>query len=154
MTNVTLIGVHLLPSTGEFAYDTISAIGFQRGSSGLNDATIMNFLSSSPGAPTDYSIAIGQLQSQHPECTTVSLVIAWFFNSEDASTCNVYPSNNFMLGEFEQCVGGAWTGSLDGFEPDRQDCLGLIPLPRCPARAISFTAGHRAIRASFGVSAI
>ena len=115
MTSVTLPGVHLLPSTGEFAYDTISAIGFQRGSSGLNNATIMNFLSSSPGAPTDYSNAIGQLQSQHPECTTVSLVIAWFFNSEDASTCNVYPSTNFLLGEFEQWMRRRLdAGSLDG----------------------------------------
>ena len=45
----TVTGVHLLPSTGEFAYDTISAVGFQRGSSGLNNATILNFFSSSPG---------------------------------------------------------------------------------------------------------
>jgi hypothetical protein len=133
MASVNLTGVHLLPATGEFAYDTISAIGFQRGSSGLNNATIMNFLSSSPGAPTDYSNAIGQLQSQHPECTTVSLVIAWFFNSEDASTCNVYPSTNFILGEFEQWNGGVWTPAhwmVSGLT--EQDFPGLIPLPALP----------------------
>ena len=38
MASPTVTGVHLLPSTGEFAYDTISAVGFQRGSSGLNNA--------------------------------------------------------------------------------------------------------------------
>ena len=133
MASVRLPGVHLLPSTGEFAYDTISAIGFQRGSSGLNDATILNFFSSSPGAPTDYSNAIGQLQSQHPECTTVSLVIAWFFDSEDASTCNVYPSTNFLLGEFEQWNGGVWTPvhwMVSGLT--EQDFPGLIPLPALP----------------------
>jgi hypothetical protein len=128
-----LIGVHLLPSTGEFAYDTISAIAFQRGSSGLNNATVMNYFSSTAGGPTDYTNAIEQLQSLHPECTTVSLVIAWFFNSEDASTCNVYPSTNFLLGEFEQYVGGVWTpvhwmvSSLT-----EQDYPGIIPLPNLP----------------------
>jgi hypothetical protein len=128
-----LTGIHLLPSTGEFAYDTISAIAFQRGSSGLNNATIMNFLSSSPGAPTDYSNAIDQLQSQHPECTTVSLVIAWFFNSEDASICNVYPSTNFLLGEFEQYIGGVFTPvhwMVSGLT--EQDFPGIIPLPNLP----------------------
>ena len=104
MTFPTVTGVHLLPSTGEFAYDTISAVGFQRGSTGLDNATILNFFSSSAGAPTDYTNAINQFQADYPECTTVSLVIAWFFNSEDASSCNVYPSTNFILGEFEQWI--------------------------------------------------
>ncbi len=133
MTFPTVTGVHLLPSTGEFAYDTMSAVGSQRGSSGLNNATILNFFSSSPGAPTDYTNAIIQFQAEHPECTTVSLVIAWFFNSEDASRCNVYPSTNFILGEFEQ-----WTDG--GFAPinwkvsglTEQDFPGLIPLPSLP----------------------
>ena len=133
MTFPTVTGVHLLPSTGEFAYDTISAVGFQRGSTGLNNATILNFFSSSPGGPTDYTNAITQFQAEHPECTTVSLVIAWFFNSEDASSCNVYPSTNFILGEFEQWVGGAFAPSnwkVSGLT--EQDYPGLIPLPALP----------------------
>ena len=141
MTFPTVTGVHLLPSTGEFAYDTISAVGFQRGSSGLNNATILNFFSSSPGAPTDYTNAITQFQAEHPECTTVSLVIAWFFNSEDASSCNIYPSTNFILGEFEQ-----WNGSM--FTPinwdvsglTEQNYPGLIPLPVLPG-STSFVYG-------------
>jgi hypothetical protein len=133
MTFPTVTGVHLLPSTGEFAYDTISAVGFQRGSTGLDNATILNFFSSSPGAPTDYTNAINQFQADYPECTTVSLVIAWFFNSEDASSCNVYPSTNFILGEFEQWMGGAFTPvnwRVSGLT--EQDFPGLIPLPSLP----------------------
>ncbi len=133
MTFPTVTGVHLLPSTGEFAYDTISAVGFQRGASGLNNATILNFFSSSAGAPTDYTNAITQFQAEHPECTTVSLVIAWFFNSEDASSCNVYPSTNFILGEFEQWTDGEFAPTnwkVSGLT--EQDFPGLIPLPSLP----------------------
>lgn len=137
----TVTGVHLLPSTGEFAYDTISAVGFQRGSTGLNNATILNFFSSSAGAPTDYTNAIAQFQAEHPECTTVSLVIAWFFDSEDASICNIYPSTNFILGEFEQ-----WNGltlapvswRVSGLT--EQSYPGLIPLPSLPG-STSFVYG-------------
>jgi hypothetical protein len=133
MTFPTVTGVHLLPSTGEFAYDTMSAVGLQRGSSGLNNATILNFFSSSPGAPTDYTNAITQFQAEHPECTTVSLVIAWFFNSEDASSCNVYPSTNFILGELEQWTSGEFAPinwKVSGLT--EQDFPGLIPLPSLP----------------------
>jgi uncharacterized protein (TIGR02217 family) len=137
----TVTGVHLLPSTGEFAYDTISAVGFQRGSSGLDNATVLNFFSSSAGAPTDYTNAITQFQAEHPECTTVSLVIAWFFNSEDASSCNIYPSTNFILGEFEQWEGGAFAPvnwKVSGLT--EQEFPGLIPLPSLPG-STSFVYG-------------
>jgi hypothetical protein len=133
MTVPTVTGVHLLPSTGEFAYDTISAVGFQRGSSGLNNATILNFFSSSAGGPTDYTKAITQFQIDHPECKTISLVIAWFFDSTDASTCQVYPSTNFILGEFEQWSGAAFapvSWRVSGLT--EQDFPGLIPLPSLP----------------------
>ena len=106
MASVKLPGVHLLPSTGEFAYDTIPYFGLQRGEFGLDQAFIMNFFAGAPGGKTDYSIAMDQLQALHPECTTVSLVIAWFFDSEDAATCNVYPTNNFILGAFKRWVSG------------------------------------------------
>src|SRR5260370_37690017 len=99
MTFPTVTGVHLLPSTGEFAYDTVSAVGFQRGSSGLNNATILNFFSSSPGQPTDYTNAIEQFQIDHPECKTVSLVISWVFDSVDASAFHLYPPAHFILRE-------------------------------------------------------
>jgi uncharacterized protein (TIGR02217 family) len=132
MTFPTITGVHLLPSTGEFAYDTMSAVGFQRGSRDLNNATILNFFSSSPGAPTDYTTAINKFQVEHPECTTVSLVIAWFFDSEDASSCNVYPSTNFILGEFEQWTGVELTPTNWKVSGLTEQDSGLIPLPSLP----------------------
>jgi hypothetical protein len=107
MTSPNVVGVHLLPSTGEFAYDTIPYFGFQRGASGLNNGTNVNTLYVPGGTKTDYSYAMDQLQAQHPECGTVSLVCAWFFNSEDASTCQIYPSTSFLLGEFTELVGGS-----------------------------------------------
>jgi hypothetical protein len=134
MSYPTFTGAHLQPSTGEFAYDTLAAVGWQRGSTGFNNATIMNFFNSNPGvSPTDYSVAMNQLQAQNSECKTISLVISWFFNSEDASTCNIYPSSNFLLGAFEQ-----WNGAA--FEPihwmvsglTEQDYPGIIPLPNLP----------------------
>jgi hypothetical protein len=61
MATVNLIGIHLLPSTGEFAYDIYPAVGWQRGSSGLNNATILNFWSNLSGnQPNDYTNAIEQ----------------------------------------------------------------------------------------------
>lgn len=106
MSNPNLLGVHLLPSTGEFAYDTIPYFGFQRGEYGLDQAFIMNFFADAPNNKTDYSISLDQLQAQHPECTTVSVVIAWFFDSEDASVCHVYPTNNYIGGAFKRWVSG------------------------------------------------
>ncbi|HZZ63833.1 MAG TPA: glycoside hydrolase TIM-barrel-like domain-containing protein [Roseiarcus sp.] len=127
------IGVHLLPASGEYAYDTIPFVGAQRGASGLNPFAAMNTFYAPGGSKTDYSYAIDQLQAAHPECTTVSVVCAWFFNSEDASACNIYPSTNYLLGAFER-VGGEvpvpdhWM--VSGLT--EQDYAGTIPLPALP----------------------
>jgi uncharacterized protein (TIGR02217 family) len=135
VASVNLPGVHLLPSTGEGSYDTIPMVGWQRDSSGLANATILNFfsnqgLSGSPPA-TDYANAMDQLQAQHPECTTVSLVIAWLFNSEDAATCNVYPATNFLLGEFAYYISGSWVLNQNWMVSSltQADYPGLIPGP-------------------------
>ena len=133
MSGLNVLGVHLLPSTGEFAYDTIPYFGFQRGASGLNNGTNMNTLYAPGGTTTDYSYAMDQLQAQHPECGAVSLVCSWFFNSEDASNCQIYPSTSFLLGEFTELVGGNWVqdhwrvSSLT-----EQDYPGIVPIPNLP----------------------
>ena len=161
MTSVNLIGVHLLPSTGEFAYDIYPAVGAQRGPSGLDNLTVQNTFSNPSLAAnvTDYTNSIEQLQAQHPECTTVSVVVAWFFNSEDASTCQIYPSTNFILGEFQQNTGS-------GFLPvhwmvsslTEQSYPGPDSDPRDSERAwdslASSMAGRRAIHRSFAAFAI
>ena len=125
-----ILGVHLLPSTGEFTYDTIPFSGSQRVAAGLRPLQPMNTFFAPGGSKTDYSYAVDQLQAEHPECGTVSVVVAWFFNSEDASACNIYPSTNYLIGEIEQ----------SGVIPDHwrvsglteQNYPGIIPLPGLP----------------------
>jgi uncharacterized protein (TIGR02217 family) len=130
---VTATGVHLLPASGEGAYDSLPMVAWQRGSSGLNDATLLNTFYAPGSSKTDLDYALDQLQAQHPECACVSVVCSWFFNSEDASQCNIYPSTNFLLGAFESLVSGVWTPThwmVSGLT--EQDYPGVIPLPALP----------------------
>ena len=116
----TVTGVHLLPSTGEFAYDTISAVGFQRGSSGLDNATILNFFSSSPGQPTDYTNAIEQFQIDHPGMQNgqpCHRLVLQFCRCVDLSCLSVDQLHSRRV----RAVGGRGlcAGQLDGVWPNR-----------------------------------
>ena len=132
----TFTGIHLLPATGEYAYDTIPFIGAQRNffsDDSLLPAQFLNTFFAPGGSKTDYSYSVDQLQSLHPECKTVSVVVSWFFNSEDASTCNIYPSTIFLLGDIWEVVSGTpvpthWMVS----SLTEQDFPGLIPIPFLP----------------------
>ena len=97
-------GVHLLPATGEFTYDTIAYQGAVAGGA----LQPINTFFAPGGAKTDYSYAIDQLQAAHPECATVSLVCAWFCDSLERRAASVYPSTNFIGGSFTQASGSAW----------------------------------------------
>ncbi len=104
-----LTGVHLLPSTGEFTYDT--EIFNLIASWTVNTRTATPPLPALPfietyfttnllqtankyneGADADYTLAMDQLVAAHPECATVSMVCAWFGDSTDISACQIYPS--------------------------------------------------------------
>ncbi len=129
---VTATGVHLLPSTGEYTYDTIPFTAAQHSfSTGtLFGAESVNTYYAPGGSKTDYSYAIDQLQAAHPECTTVSVVCSWFFNSENAADCNIYPSTIFLLGEVWEVESGVpvethWMVS----SLTEQDFPGVIPIP-------------------------
>ena len=116
-----LTGVHLLPATGEFTYDPIAYLGQRTSEPGL---TAINAYAGG-GATTDYTLALNQLQAQHPECKTVSLVCAWFCDGLTAGACNVYPTTTYIGGAFQQTAGGAdlWRcSSLTQASP------GLIPM--------------------------
>src|SRR5262249_53092169 len=131
MTFATAIGVHLLPSTGEGAYDTLPMVAWERGPSGLENGTNLNTLSAPGRSKTDLDYPLDQLQAQHPECTTVSVVSAWFFDSEDAALCHVYPSTNYLLGAVEIQVGGVFIPThwmVSGLT--EQHYPGLIPIPK------------------------
>ena len=45
---------------------------------------------------TDMELAIDQLLAAFPGCATVAIVCAWFFNSETAGSCQVYPSTTYI----------------------------------------------------------
>ena len=118
-------GVHLLPATGEFTYDTIPHSGALAGA----PQQPLNTFFAPGGGKTDYSYAIDQLQSEHPECRTVSVVCAWFGNSTNASSCQIYPSTNFIGGSFKLGFGGAYVDDSWRVSGLTQVSSGLIPIP-------------------------
>jgi hypothetical protein len=118
----TLTGVHLLPATGEFTYDTIPHLGQRAAEPSLKPINTY----AGGGATTDYSIAINQLQAQHPECATVSLVCAWFCDGLTAGACNVYPTTTYIGGTFQTSGGATDPWRCSGLT---QDSPGLIPMP-------------------------
>jgi uncharacterized protein (TIGR02217 family) len=125
-----LFGVCLLPASGEFVYDTLPAQGaqWQARNSAIGAFTPINCFHAPGGAKTDYSYALDQLQSEHPECATVALVCAWFGNSTDAASCEIYPSTNYIGGAFKTFAGGAWAASNWQVSGLTQSSAGLIPI--------------------------
>ena len=102
-------GVNLLPSTGEFTYDTIPYLGQRVTESVLT--SINRYANGGPsagtGTVTDYTISLNNLQSEFPGCTTVALVVSWFGNSTDVTACRIYPSTTYINGTFQQALGGS-----------------------------------------------
>ena len=108
-------GVNLLPASGEWVYDPVP----YRGMHATDTAYLPLNLNAGPGGTkTDYAFALDQLQAQHPECATVSLIVAWFGSSTDVAACKIYPSTTFIGGQFQALVNGSWT-------PDPWRCSGL-----------------------------
>lgn len=121
-------GVNLLPSTGEFTYDTIAYLG-QRVTEAAA-SSINRYANGGPfnatGTTTDYTIALDTLQADLPGCTTVALVIAWFGNSTDVASCQIYPSTTYIGGTFEKVAGGSDDWRCSSLT---QNSSGLIPIP-------------------------
>ena len=140
---VNVPGVHLLPASGEFVYDTLPYLGAQREAAGLGSYLPLNTFFAPGGTKTDYSYGLDQLQAEHPETKTVSLVCAWFFNTEDASTCNIYPSTIFLVGGIKQGTDPA-TAAPDHWRVSsltEQDYPGIIPLPFVPGPGYRYVYG-------------
>ncbi len=121
----TVPGVHLLPSTGEFTYDTIAHTGAKPHEVFSN----LNTFYAPGGTKTDYSYAIDQLQAAHPECQTVSVVCAWFADSLEAATCRIYPSTNYIGGSFQQWNGAAYVADAWRVSGLTQASGGVVALP-------------------------
>ena len=125
-----LFGVCLLPASGEFVYDTLPAQGAQwlAGGAAPGPFAPINCYYAPGGSKTDYSYALDKLQAEHPECTTVALVCAWFGNSTDAASCNIYPSTNYIGGAFKTAFGGALSSANWQVSGLTQTSSSLIPI--------------------------
>ncbi|VTZ23244.1 conserved hypothetical protein [Methylocella tundrae] len=108
-------GVNLLPATGEWTYDTTPYLGRRVTELAL---TPINTYFAPGGQRTDLDYSIDQLQAEFPDCETVALVVAWFGDSVDASSCRIYPSTTYIGGVFEKWDGAGWA-------PDVWRCSGL-----------------------------
>ncbi|HXZ17051.1 MAG TPA: glycoside hydrolase TIM-barrel-like domain-containing protein [Roseiarcus sp.] len=119
-----IVGVNLIPGTGEFAYDTVAYSGRQAGASAFAP---INSYHAPGGTRTDVQYALDQLQAELPNCAIVAIVVVWFANSLNAATCQVYPSSTFIGGAFEPTAGGS-----DGWRvcDVTLATAGLIPISR------------------------
>ncbi len=125
-------GVHLLPATGEFTYDTIP---YQAAQAGGAMAGVNTFYTPG-GSKADYSCAIDQLQAACPECGTVSVLCAWFGDSLNAAICRIYPSTNFIGGAFQRLSGSSWASDSWRVSGLTQSSPGLIAIPTSGGGAI------------------
>lgn len=106
-------GVNLLPATGEFTYDTIAHLGQRAEPPGA--VLPINTYAGRDSYRTDMELAIDQLLAAFPACTTVAIVCAWFFNSETAGSCQVYPSTTYINNLPGSSVANAfqfWNGTI------------------------------------------
>ncbi len=92
-------GVHLLPSSGEFAYST--EIIEELSAPGAAKPINMNNIS----GQSDIMIALDQLETALPACKNVSLVISWFGDDLRAGLCKLRPGVETRR---RQLDGGSW----------------------------------------------
>jgi uncharacterized protein (TIGR02217 family) len=117
-------GVNLLPSTGEFTYDTIAYLGRRVTESSFT--SINRYASGGAGAVTDYTISLDNLQAEFPGCTTVAMVVSWFGNATDITACQIYPSTTYIGGSFMRASGASDVWRCSGLT---QASPGLIAIP-------------------------
>ena len=117
------LGFHLLPSTGEFTYDTVAYLAKRATETNLS---AINTYYGPGGAKTDYSYALDQLQAAHPECQTVSVVCSWFCDGVTAGSCHVYPSTTYIGGTIKQAAGGVEHWRCSGLT---EATSGLMSIP-------------------------
>ncbi len=124
-----VLGVNLLPSTGEFTYDTVPYLGQRATESTLT--SINRYANGGPlagtGSTTDYTISLNSLQAEFSGCTTVAVVVSWFGDSTDVTACQIYPSTTYINGVFERAAGGTDVWRCSGLT---QSSSGLIAIPQ------------------------
>ncbi len=135
-------GVNLMPATGEFTYSPTAYQGARLAAGALQPMTGINNYSAAAGGGGDVVTSINQLLAAFPACTTVALVVAWFFNSENAASCDVYPSTTYInptpYQSFEYWNGSGWTRTSWLCSSLTESSSGLIPISQTNG---SFTYG-------------
>ncbi|HUZ31501.1 MAG TPA: glycoside hydrolase TIM-barrel-like domain-containing protein [Xanthobacteraceae bacterium] len=128
-------GVNLLPSTGEFTYDTIAYLG--RRATETAFTSINRYANGGPlagtGSIADYTVAIDNLQAEIPGCTTVAVIVSWFGSSTDISACRIYPSTTYIGGAFAQASGAPDVWRCSGLT---QSSAGIIAIPQIGGASI------------------
>lgn len=129
-TNPYIVGVNVIPSSGEFVYDSVA---YSAREPGTTSFAPINTYFSPGGTKTDFEFALDQIQAALPNCAFVALVVQWMVDSLDASACHVFPSttywNGVEVGAFEPTAGGADSWRVSGLT--LADCnAGLIAIPR------------------------
>jgi hypothetical protein len=118
-----VVGINLIPGSGEFAYDTVAYSGQQPGGAFLP----INTYHAPGGTKTDLNYALDQLQATLPDCAIVCVVVQWFANSLNAAACQVYPSSTFIGGAFQPTAGGTDSWRVSDVT---LATAGLIPISR------------------------
>lgn len=131
-------GVNLLPGTGEFTLDTIAWQGqraIEPASSMINIYNQQNpfYTPITPASytgtgKTDFVLSIDNLVAAQSSLTTVSIVVCWFFNSTDATACNIYPSTTYIGGAFYKWNGSSFSADTWKVSGLTQSTAGIIPI--------------------------
>jgi hypothetical protein len=124
-------GVNLLPGTGEFTYDTLAHMGrrvTEPAAVPINGYASGATAGSYAGEDTDFTRSIDALQAEFPACTTVALIVSWFFDSRTAGTCKIYPSTTYIGGNFAYWTGSAWAPDAWKVSGLTEASVGLIPI--------------------------
>ena len=98
-------GINIIPGSGEFVYDT--EIETQTKGSTISNKWIQSgqgetINQNSYEGEADAIVSLNNLQSSLPNIQWVSVVISWFCDSLDASSCNIYPAVETNVGIFTQ----------------------------------------------------
>ncbi len=125
-------GVNLLPATGEFTYDIAACQGARLAGGVLQPMVGINTFAGQANHRTDMELSIDQLLAAFPDCATVALVVAWFFNSERVDSCQVYPSTTYInpspYQSFQYWNGSSWTPTSWLCSSLTESSPGLIPI--------------------------
>lgn len=97
--NQLVKGITLIPGTGEFTYNTkkitkYKVRGTRKGDVILNETAQVLNVHNNKNIP-NVLLALDNLKNTFPKLEWVSLVICWFANSLDISSCNIYPACEF-----------------------------------------------------------